>query len=103
MREGTNDLPNVLRKYYEDLKISEHADDIKSVCSNFRKANYMDIENNRKLLILSLSGIDPFSDHCPRTADLMNEKTKMKKLWNFGPFERKIKEVLKSPADYVST
>ena len=117
MREETNNLPNVLAKYYEALKISEHYNDNVLVCSNFRQAKFMCLEKYRKLLIRSLSGTecsaDLFNDldfeeeekdlqrfrgSCKQL--LIREKARMKKLWNFAPFERKIKQVLKSPGDY---
>jgi len=99
MREETNDLPNVLGNHYEHLKISEHNDDNALVCTRFGKANTMFQEKNRKLLTRYLSGIELENKKASK-AILIREKARMKKLWNFGPFERKIKHVLKFPGAY---
>ena len=102
-KEETNNLHNVLEKYYDDLKDSEYID---------RRTNHFPIfltQNKDEAISCLVKALSEKSyrieDTCNKSKKgkelwVKNQVEKMKRLWNFGPFERKIKQIIEKPGDY---
>ena len=93
-----SDLVNVLKRYYDDTRNNR---------TGTKKRN-PDIMNNIEeaidLLICAISGVPwmqsskrPF---LPIEHWVITQTVKMKRLWNFNPFERKIKQLIEAPDTY---
>ena len=97
MRQDTNDLLNVVRGNYKQMLSPQR----------YSKLNDNRINILLKYLSFGTKGFahceEPFATQGATESEkkwAMRERKMIRKLWNFKPFERKIKQLLNNPEDY---
>ena len=99
VKKESSDLFNVLKRYYDDTK-DPHWKRTPDIMNNMEEAI--------DLLICAISGVPWMQSSntakctppSPIEQWVITQIAKMKRLWNFNPFERKIKQLIEAPDTY---